>query len=105
MSDLYQLCTICIPAGEAEAIFRRAEATARGLNQVSSAITAAGGAQAASYRVAEQYMAAFAAIAKEGNTLLLPASMNDPASMVAQAMSIYGTLNQSTSFSSRSVGF
>lgn len=54
-------------------------------------------AQAASLRVAEQYLAAFAQIAKVGNTMLLPAATNDPAGMVAQAMSIYKTLSDSHS--------
>ncbi len=44
------------------------------------------------------------ALAKEGNTLLLPAGMNDPASMVAQAMSIYGTVSRQQAFSSGSGG-
>ena len=38
------------------------------------------------------------ALAKEGNTLLLPAAMNDPAGMVAQAMSIYGTVSKQQGF-------
>ena len=45
--------------GEAEAIFRRAEATARGLDEVSRAIGSSGGASAAAYELAEQYVAAF----------------------------------------------
>ena len=40
--------------------------------------------QLCSLRVAEQYLAAFGNIAKHGNTILLPAGANDPASMVAQ---------------------
>lgn len=60
------ICTIktCTPAlvssaahwtsGDAEAIFRRAEATAKGLCQISAAITANGGNAAASMRIAEQ---------------------------------------------------
>ena len=59
---------------------------------MSRALTEEGGAQAAGFRVAEQYMTAFASIAKEGNTLLLPASTQEPAAMVAQALSIYGTV-------------
>ena len=86
-------------SGEAEAIYRRADATAKGLNLVSVAVTTRGGAQAASLRVAEQYLSAFAQIAKTGNTILLPASTNDPASMVAQAMSIYRTLAGGSSHS------
>mmetsp|Transcript_9355 Transcript_9355/g.28141 ORF Transcript_9355/g.28141 Transcript_9355/m.28141 type:complete len:455 (+) Transcript_9355:147-1511(+) len=84
--------------GEAEAIFRRAEATAKGLGQLSAAIQADGGGSAASMRIAEQYLTAFGNIAKTGNTMLLPAAGNDPASMVAQAMSIYSTVRQGTAF-------
>lgn len=78
--------------GEAEAITRRAEATAKGVTMLAEAIAANGGSQAVSLRVAEQYLDAFGEIAKKGTTLLLPAAANDPASMVAQALNIYGTL-------------
>ncbi|KAL3153776.1 hypothetical protein ABBQ32_013362 [Trebouxia sp. C0010 RCD-2024] len=79
--------------GEAEAIFLRAEATGRGLGLISEAIQADGGNEAASMRIAEQYLTAFGGIAKAGTTLLLPASSNDPASMVAQALSIYNNVS------------
>jgi len=42
-----------------------------------------------------QYLAAFGNIAKAGNTMLLPASASDPATMVAQALSIYGNVSKS----------
>ena len=45
-------------------------------------------------RIAEQYLTAFGGIAKAGTTLLLPASSNDPASMVAQALSIYNNVSK-----------
>lgn len=80
--------------GEAEAIFLRAEATGRGLGLISQAIQADGGNEAASMRIAEQYLTAFGGIAKAGTTLLLPASSNDPASMVAQALSIYNNVSK-----------
>ena len=35
---------------------------------------------------------AFGKLAKEGNTLLLPTGVSDPAGMVAQALSIYNTV-------------
>ena len=41
--------------------------------------------------VAEQYVAAFGNIAKEGNTVLLPSHAADPASMVAQALAVVNT--------------
>ena len=53
-----------------------------------------GGNEAASMRIAEQYLTAFGGIAKAGTTLLLPASSNDPASMVAQALSIYNNVSK-----------
>ncbi len=84
---------MCRVSGEAEAIYRRADATAKGINIVSEAVAGPGGSEAAALRVAEQYLAAFSNIAKEGNTLLLPAAANDPASMVAQALSIYKTVS------------
>lgn len=80
--------------GEAEAIFLRAEATGRGLEMISSAIQADGGNEAASMRIAEQYLNAFGSIAKAGTTLMLPANSNDPASMVAQALSIYNNVSK-----------
>ena len=78
--------------GEAEAIYRRAEATAKGIQMLAESIELSGGSQAVSLRVAEQYLDAFGEIAKKGTTMLLPAAAHDPASMVAQALSIYGNL-------------
>ena len=77
------------PAGEASAIFARAEATARGLQLLADAIRQRGGSEAVSLRVAEQYLDSFGEIAKQGTTMLLPAATHDPASMVASALSIY----------------
>ena len=45
--------------------------------------------EAAALRIAEQYVAAFGQIAKEGNTVLLPAALSDPAAIVGQALGIY----------------
>lgn len=41
-------------------------------------------------------MEAFGRIAKKGNTILLPANANDPASMVAQAMSVFRSVQGSS---------
>eukprot|EP00897_Mesotaenium_endlicherianum_P000512 jgi/Mesen1/10461/ME000082S09967 len=83
--------------GEAEAIYARAEATSRSLLLLASAIRSQGGTEAASLRIAEQYLQAFGNIAKEGTTMLLPVNATDPAGMVAQAMAIYKTMNGTTS--------
>lgn len=87
--------------GEAEAIFARAEATAKGITVVSQTLKEHGAAEAASLRIAEQYIQAFSNIAKEGTTLLLPTGASDPASMISQALSIYKGMNANNSSSSR----
>lgn len=78
--------------GEAEAILVKAQATAKGLALVSQALKDSGGVEAASLRIAEQYIQAFSNIAKEGTTMLLPSSTANPANMMAQALTIYKSL-------------
>ena len=75
--------------GEAEALMQLATAQAKALTMIGGAIAGAHGADAAQYNVANAYVEAFGKLAKESNTLMLPANAGDPASMVAQAMSIY----------------
>lgn len=65
------------PAGEASAIFKRAEASAKGLQLLADAIRQQGGSEAVSLRVAEQYLDGFKEIAQRGTTMLLPASVNE----------------------------
>lgn len=79
--------------GDAEAIYRMSEATAKGIELVSSALRSRGGADAASLRIAEQYLTAFAGIAKSSTTLLLPANAADPGAMIAQALGIYKSVS------------
>ncbi|XP_024961776.1 stomatin-like protein 2, mitochondrial [Cynara cardunculus var. scolymus] len=78
--------------GEAEAILARAQATNKGIALVSQALKENGGVEAASLRIAEQYINAFGNVAKEGTTLLLPMNASNPASMMAQALNIYKSL-------------
>jgi regulator of protease activity HflC (stomatin/prohibitin superfamily) len=74
--------------GEAAAIRSVAGATAEGIVKVAEAIQSPGGGQALQLRVAEQYIAEFGKLAKEGNSLIMPASVSDVGSMVAMAMNI-----------------
>lgn len=79
-------------SGEAEAIYKKAEATARGIRILAESIKRDRGVDAVGLRIAEQYVDAFRQIAKESTTVLLPpggGGLGDPASMVAQALSIY----------------
>lgn len=83
--------------GEAGAILRKAEATARSIEAVAEKLksTESSGEGAINLMIAERYMDAFGKIAKEGNTLLLPANMGDPAGVITQAMTIFQTLQKS----------
>jgi regulator of protease activity HflC (stomatin/prohibitin superfamily) len=74
--------------GEATAIRVIAEATAAGVRAVAEAIADRGGLDAANLKVAQQYVDAFANLAKTSNTLIIPASTGDVAGFVATAMSV-----------------
>ncbi|HUQ76089.1 MAG TPA: stomatin-like protein, partial [Burkholderiales bacterium] len=74
--------------GEATAIRVIAEATAAGVRSVAEAIGDKGGIEAANLKVAQQYVEAFAGLAKTSNTLILPTNAGDVASFVATAMSV-----------------
>src|SRR6185369_10604795 len=74
--------------GEASAIRSVAQATADGIRQVAEAIQMPGGFEAVQLRVAEQYVREFGHLAKEGNTLVVPANLSDVSSMLALAMNV-----------------
>jgi regulator of protease activity HflC (stomatin/prohibitin superfamily) len=74
--------------GGAAAILAIAEATAEGIRRVAEAIQNPGGYEAVQLRVAEQYINRFGELAKESNTMILPASVSDVGSMIAMAMSV-----------------
>ncbi|NOX70136.1 MAG: paraslipin [Gammaproteobacteria bacterium] len=68
--------------GEAAAILAVATATADGLRQVGVALVGEGGEEAMQLRVAQQYIGEFGNLAKEGNTLVIPANLADLTSMI-----------------------
>jgi regulator of protease activity HflC (stomatin/prohibitin superfamily) len=74
--------------GEAAAILAIATATAEGLSRVARSLNEAGGEAAMQLRVAENYLTQFGNIAKEGNTLVVPANLADISSMIALATNI-----------------
>jgi hypothetical protein len=55
-----------------------------GIEKVAQAIGHNNGNEAVSMSVAEKYVDAFGKMAKEGTTLIVPATANDAGSMVAQ---------------------
>lgn len=78
--------------GEAESMTLKAQARATAIQKIADAINQNNGDKAAGFAIAEQYMSAFKELAKESTTLILPADVNNSASMVAQAMSVYQRL-------------
>lgn len=74
--------------GEATALLTVAEATASAVRQIASAIGQEGGLQAANLKVAELYIAAFGNLAKQGNTLIVPANLTDVSTLVSTAMTV-----------------
>ncbi len=87
-SEAQKQLQINIAEGEAQAIMTVANATAEGLKKVGTAIRTSGGDEAVKLRVAEQYVEQFGKLAKEANTLILPASVSDLAGMIGTAMSV-----------------
>jgi len=83
--------------GEAEAILAVAEATAKGIELVATSIEKTGGEKAVALRVAEQYIQAFSNLAKETNTILLPENTGDTGAMVAQALSVFNSIQKQVS--------
>lgn len=86
---------INMASGEAEAILLKAQATARGIDAVAGSI--AQGKEAAqnavSLSVAEKYVDAFANLAKEGTSVIVPGNVGDIGGMIASAMAVYGKVN------------
>ncbi len=74
--------------GEAAAILAVATATAEGLKNVAEAVKEEGGDAAMRVRIAEDYVKQFGNLAKEANTLVVPANLSDVASMIALATNI-----------------
>jgi len=76
--------------GQAKEIELVALATAEGIKKVAESLSLTGGETAANLRVAEKYIAEFGNLAKENNTMIIPANMGDISSMVATVMSVLG---------------
>ncbi len=82
--------------GQAQAIRSIAEATAAGLRAVAEAAEAPGGTKAIELRIAEDYLQRFGNLAKEGNTLIVPATLSDVSGMIAAATKIFKATDDST---------
>jgi regulator of protease activity HflC (stomatin/prohibitin superfamily) len=87
--------------GEAAAIVAVADATSRAIEKIATAIQSPGGMEAVNLKVAEQYVGAFANLAKAGNTLIVPANLADVGSLIATAMQVVKTQSGSALSSPR----
>jgi regulator of protease activity HflC (stomatin/prohibitin superfamily) len=65
-----------------------AEATAKGIREIASAINQEGGINAVNLRIAEQYLNEFGKLAKTNNSLIIPSNLSDVAGMIAAASSV-----------------
>jgi regulator of protease activity HflC (stomatin/prohibitin superfamily) len=74
--------------GQAAAILAIAEASAEALRKTASAIREPGGSDAVNLKVAEQYVNAFAQLAKTNNSIIVPANMGDISGLIATAMQV-----------------
>ncbi|TAK92001.1 MAG: paraslipin [Burkholderiaceae bacterium] len=74
--------------GEAAAILAVADATSRAIEKIGGALQTPGGMEALNLKVAEKYIESFAHLAKENNTLIVPANMSDISSLIGAAMTI-----------------
>ncbi len=83
--------------GEAAAILAISNATAEGLSRVAKSLNEEGGESAMQLRVAEDYLEQFGNIAKQANTLVVPANLADISSMISLATNIIKKDSKSSS--------
>ncbi|HUX26194.1 MAG TPA: SPFH domain-containing protein, partial [Burkholderiales bacterium] len=74
--------------GDATSIRLIAEATAAGVTAVAESLGKEGGQQAANLKVAEEYINAFANLAKTNNTLIVPGNLGDMATLITSDMTM-----------------
>lgn len=72
--------------GQAQEILKIATATAEGIQKVAAALNSPGGTDAANLEVAKKYVGEFGKMAKESNTMIVPANLTDITGAVATAM-------------------
>ena len=80
--------------GEATALRLIAEANAAAVKAVGEAISDKGGMDAANLKIAQEYVAAFGNLAKESNTVIVPANAADIAGLVTTAMTVLDKTRQ-----------
>ncbi|TAJ15349.1 SPFH/Band 7/PHB domain protein [Marinilabiliaceae bacterium JC017] len=72
-------------AAEIEAV---ANATAKGIREIATAISDEGGMDAVNLRIAEQYLNEFGKLASTNNTMIIPSNLSDISGIVASATKV-----------------
>jgi regulator of protease activity HflC (stomatin/prohibitin superfamily) len=80
--------------GQAAAILAIAEASAEALRKTAAAIQEPGGSDAVNLKVAEQYVNAFAQLAKTNNSIIVPANLGDMSGLIASALQVVKSQQQ-----------
>ena len=75
--------------GRGQEIERVANATAKGIREIASAIAAPGGSHAVNLRIAEQYLGEFGKLASKNNTMIIPSNLADVSGTVAAVAKIF----------------
>ena len=78
--------------GNAQAVLLEANARADSIRAVAQAVNQDGGTTAIAQQLAEQYVAAFEKLAREGTVALLPVDGGDVASVVGKAFTAFNSL-------------
>jgi regulator of protease activity HflC (stomatin/prohibitin superfamily) len=89
VSEANMVEEINMAKGEAFAVEAKAKAHAEAITKLAHAISQPGGERAVAFKVAENYIESFGNLAKRGNTIIVPANVNDPSAMVTQAITIF----------------
>lgn len=87
---------INIAEGDKQALILKAEATALSIAKIAESIkNTPGGEEAMNLQVAQEYIKEFGKIAKETNTVVLPANMSDLSGLMAAGLSIIQNMKHS----------
>jgi regulator of protease activity HflC (stomatin/prohibitin superfamily) len=82
--------------GQASAITAVAEATANGIKMVANALSQQGGHEAATFKVAEEYVKQLGNMAANSEILIVPNNVSDPSAMIATAMGVFEKVKSGT---------
>ncbi len=88
-SEAHKLRQINEAEGQAEAITAIAKATAEGIRLVADALAHKGGHEAASLKIAEEYVRQLGSISTNANLMVVPANISEPASLIASAYGVF----------------